>query len=115
MQGVTSIGIFWLLHSLLWNGKAETIEDLPFPLNVVAPFIGGELVKKSYQTDFEDNLGYVSDFEDNNIEEKLATQSLGRISINGLINWLLSPEGATFNFLISLFFVSTLVSFTTRM
>ena len=102
------IGINWVLHTLLWNGKAETVADLPFPLNVAATLLekGVEIEKSAaYQTDFgDDSLGLIF-HENKRPEEKLATQSLGRISLNGLINWLLSPETAAFNLLLSLFFV----------
>lgn len=112
IQGTVRIGINWFLHTLLWNGKAETVADLPFPLNVAATLLEKEVeveIEKSaaYQTDFDDDsLGLFFD-ESKRPEEKLATQSLGRISLNGLINWLLDPENAAFNLLLSLFFVGS--------
>ena len=102
-----SIGIFWFLHTLLWNGKAESVADLPFPFNVAAIVLNNEvkIKKAAYQTDFEDSL--FKESGGGQAEEKLATQSLAKISINGLINWLLDPKNAAFNLLISLFFVGS--------
>ena len=126
---------FWvLLHTLVWNGKAKSNSDLPFPFNIFgilvdnpATFQGRSGLAKEaeenpdfYQTSFDfDNQVDVgpSDveksyfperYQPDRVQERLNQQSLGAVSPNGLYNFLVKPDNAAFNLILELSFVSVI-------
>ena len=123
--------LFWVfLHTLVWNGKAKTNADLPFPFNIAGLVLDNnpQVVLRGrtgldkaeerndfYQTGF-DGQGQPSSKVDKSYfpekhqvdvaQEKLNSQSLLSVSGNGLWNFLVNPDSSAFNLILELSFVS---------
>ena len=113
---------FWvLLHSVIWGGEAERSEDLPFPFNVMALLLGSDstVSGKSPNSRIDDGQDLAFDRNAENLyfgqktglahvpaQEKLNGDSISKISINGLFNFLTVPRTVAGNLFLALGFVS---------
>ena len=124
--------LFWVfLHTLMWNGKAKSNSDLPFPFNIAGLVLdnnpqvvlrgrtGLDKIEERndfYQTDFDGQEHGPSNVDKSYFpekhqrvdvaQEKLNSQSLLSVSANNLYNFLVKPDNSAFNLILELSFVS---------
>ena len=129
--------LFWVfLHTLMWNGKAKSNSDLPFPFNIAGIVLDNnpQVVLRGrtgldkiedrndfYQTEFDGQDHGLSNVDKSyfpekhqrvdEAQEKLNSQSLLSVSANGLYNFLVKPENSAFNLILELSFVSKQLPF----
>ena len=103
MPQFTGLLITWaIVHAVMWNGKAVTEEDVPYPVRLLGYVLGSPNAtapakSKLYQTDFDSGGG---------VEERLTQESFTEFSPVVGFNLLADPNASFRNLALNTGFVS---------
>ena len=97
-----TMGVWVILHSIVWNGEVSRDEDLPFPFNIISQLMKGDndaiihLKEAKLKQDTSDILHVSNLTQYISPEDRLSGSSLSELSLNNLINFVTDPAiGAT--------------------